>query len=282
MNPDFPNPKVPINQFDFQKTPKGWRLQAYCKVCYKAYRDARIQRSREIWKKSDGSSMSDAGIRAWYRKNIGPTMKCSVCKKDLDPRRFAISRSMEKGLHNECLDCQVARSSSVREQAWLADGRWGTWTLAVLKMHRSEVVECAGWSRSVEAGACLGHNVGRRMHADHKIPLRAGGIHDADNFQPLCTPCNERKSDQIDPAMTAHSIKSLVGKFYKHLVREGESVNTIERRLKSALVARIGRLIKNASYLEAIRLKKKGVNGQWDSKRAYLKGVAWYKKVTRS
>ena len=43
-NPIFPNPTVPIQQYDFafDKKTNLWGLQAYCKVCYKAYRDARI------------------------------------------------------------------------------------------------------------------------------------------------------------------------------------------------------------------------------------------------
>lgn len=283
LNPEFPNPAVPIEQFDFQFDRKNryWKLQAYCKVCYKAYRDARIGKARATWVKSNGVPMKDDDIREWYRKNITPpTMKCSVCKRDLDPRNFAISKSMEKGLHNECFDCQVARGSSVREQEWLSDGNWLSWTRAVLKMRKKKEVRCAGWSRSVAAGACLKFDIGKSMHADHIVPLRAGGIHDVKNFQPLCTTCNSKKIDQIDPESPVRKIKKLIGKHYKSTIRASDSANTIERKLKDALVRRITRLVESGQYLDAIRAKKKEVNGQWDVYRVYKKGIEWLNRTT--
>lgn len=282
LNPDFPNPGVPIEQFDFalEKRTRQWGLQAYCKVCYKAHRDARIGKSRLTWVRVDNSPMEDDEIRVWYRKNVKKTMRCSVCRRNLDPKYFPISRSMEKGLHNECFDCQAARGSSVREQEWLSGGNWSSWTKAVLEMRRLRKVECAGWSRAVAAGACSGFDIGKRMHADHIVPLRVGGIHDIRNFQPLCGRCNERKSDQIDPVTPAEKIRKLVGADYKKVFKNTDSFSTIERKLRSAVVARIGKLIEIGEYLNALKAKKKEVNGQWDVNRAYRKGVKWFRQVT--
>ena len=131
LNPQYPNPNVPIEEFDFLKKGDHWDLQTYCKVCHKDYRG---RRSREAHERFD--PMTDAQVRAWYVKNVGSTMRCSVCHREKTPDEFGISRGMEKGLHNECLICQGARGASVREQEWLADGNWLSWTRAVLAMRR--------------------------------------------------------------------------------------------------------------------------------------------------
>src|SRR3989344_3420960 len=279
LNPQFPNPRVPIEQFDFQyeKSKKRWTLQAYCKVCYKAYRDARIGKARSTWVKKNGKPMSDGEIRSWYKKNVALTMRCSMCKRDLDPSRFAISLSMEKGLHNVCMDCAAGAGTSVREQEWLSDGDWDSWKNAVARMRTKKHVRCAGWPRSQEMDACLKFDDGKRMHADHWVPLHAGGINDVSNFQPLCNACNIRKNDQIDPRLTPDEIRMLVGIRYQKIVHSEDSIETIERKLKASLVQYLKSLLSRDFYLDAIRRKKKKVNGQWNVERAYRKGVEWLK-----
>lgn len=281
LNPRFPNPDVPIEHFDFALKPNGkWGLQAYCKDCYKAYRDARIGIARSTWVKEGGLPMGEGEIRDWYREHVGPTMRCSVCEHDLNPNDFAISRSMEKGLHNECSDCQAARAGSVRERQWLSEGDWASWTKAVLKMRKQGKVRCMGWPRSVAAGACLHFGHGRHMHADHIVPLRAGGINDAKNFQALCESCNSKKQDQLDLEMPARMVARLVGHPYKRIINDKEPISTIERKLKAELVRRISSLVSSGKYLDAIRAKKKEVNGQWDIERAYEKGIKWLKRTS--
>lgn len=282
LNVAFPNPRVPIEEFDFAKKLSGrWGLQAYCKICYKAYRDARITKSRATWIHADGSSMSDTEIRSWYQVHVGPTMRCSVCERELTPRYFAISRSMEKGLHNECGTCQIARANSVREQEWLADGDWSSWIKSVRMLRRKKKVDCAGWLRSALSGACERSGTGKKMHMDHIVPLRAGGIHDKRNLQPLCVSCNSRKSDQIDPALVASKVSPLIGVSYQNVFHLNESISTIERKLKNALVRRIGGLIMARTYRSALRAKKREVNGQWDVLRAERKGNEWFSRVQK-
>lgn len=283
LNIAFPNPQVPIEQFDFSlnKKTRRWGLQAYCKICYKAYRDARITKSRAAWIHADGTSMSDNEIRSWYQVHVGPTMRCSVCRRELAPRYFAISRSMEKGLHNECETCQIARANSVREQEWLADGDWSSWTKAVRVLRRKKKISCAGWSRSALSGACERSGTGRKMHMDHIVPLRAGGIHDKRNLQPLCASCNSRKSDQIDTALAIEKISAFIGASYQSAFRLSDSISTVERRLKNALIRRIGGLITAGTYRSALRAKKKEVNGQWDILRAERKGREWFSRVKK-
>lgn len=280
LNQKFPNPNVPIEQFDFQydKKKKHWTLQAYCKVCYKAYRDARIGKARSTWVRKDGKPMNDKEIRSWYKKNVGPTMCCSMCKRDLNPNQFSISLSMEKGLHNVCVDCTAGAGTSVREQEWLSDGNWDSWKKEVARMRTKKRVRCAGWPRSQEMSACLKFDNGKSMHADHWVPLRAGGINDISNFQPLCNACNIRKNDQIDPRLNPEEIRALVGSRYQKIVRSEDSTETIERKLKAALVRHLKSLLSRGKYLDAIRRKKKEVNGQWDVERAYRKGVEWLKR----
>ncbi len=280
LNPKFPNPNVPIGQFDFQydKNKKFWKLQSYCKVCYKAYRDARIGKARSTWIRKDGKPMSEREIRAWYTKNVAKTMQCSMCKQRLDPSKFSISLSMEKGLHNVCMDCSAGAGTSVREQQWLSDGDWNSWKKVVARMRTKRSVHCSGWPRAKEMGACLKFDDGKNMHADHWVPLRAGGINDAKNFQPLCNACNIRKNDQIDPRLTSEEVQTLVGTRYKKIVHLEDSIETIERKLKASLVKHLKSLLNRGLYLDAIRRKKKEVNGQWNVDRAYRKGVEWLKR----
>lgn len=271
LNPKFPNPNVPIEEFDFAVKKNGrWGLQAYCKVCYKAYRCGRIELARKRWEK-----MSDEDIRQWYRINVAKTMRCSVCHKNLDPALFPISRSMEKGLHNECIECVAFKGASVREQAWLSDGDWASWRAAVINMRKEPLTKCVGWPSVVAAGRCIGEGSGKRMHADHKVPLRAGGINDSRNFQPLCTACNPVKSDQLDMRLSTKEIHALIGRAYQKYVHPGESIPTVERRLKSALFVHLEKLEREGNYLAAIREKKKEVNGQWVPEHAYRKGREW-------
>lgn len=284
LNPNLPNPNVPIEQFDFQLKKSGnnkWDLQSYCKVCYKAYRDARINNARSTWVNDKGTRMTDSEIREWYKKNVSAIMQCSVCKRDLPPESFSISRSMEKGLHNVCYECVVSLGASDREKIWLSDGHWNSWRKIVLNLRKSKNVQCAGWKRSVLSKHCKGKDSGKNMHADHIIPLRAGGIHDARNFQPLCSACNEKKSDQIDPLINIKKYKILICSRYQKSFADFDSIETIERKLKNAVENYISKLESKDLYLKSIIEKKRKVNGQWNPRRIYKKGLKWLDAIKR-
>ena len=280
LNPDFPNPNIPIEEFDFLKKKGEWDLQGYCKVCYKVYRELRKQKARSQWENADGSTMDDDDIRQWYRDNVGPEMECSYGNHWEDPSAFRISRNMEKGLHNVCIECEpmTRLAQGLREKEWLAGGDWDSWARKAEWLRTQEYVECEGWHLSVKFGNCKGALPGRRMHMDHIVPLRAGGIHDATNLQPLCGTCNIKKTDQIEPDMTYREILELIGPDYHHVIDEQFSIPTIERKLKAHLENRILTSIRNGNYEQEVRDLKRRVNGQWDVERVVDKGNKWAKK----
>lgn len=274
LNPWSDFNKVPIEDFDFQFDKKKWlwSLQSYCKVCYKVYRQARIKNSRGIF-----SDMSDAEIRNRYIKNVWETMMCSKCNIEHKPENFRSSKSMEKWLHNICYDCEGGHWSSIREKEWLSEWDWDSWAKAVFKLRWEKKVLCAWWKSSVDLWYCKWIIDGKSMHADHIIPLRAGWINDVRNFQPLCSTCNTKKSSQIDNTLAHEYIKSLVGSRYKHLISRSDSILTVERKLKKWVVDFINQLHVSWLYKEAIKKKKKEVNGQWVIDRIYKKWIDWLK-----
>ena len=280
LNPDFPNPHVPIEQFDFAKKGDVWDLQAYCKVCYKVYRELRKQKARSQWVNSNGSDMSDDDIRQWFRDNVGPEMECSYGNHWEDPSAFRISRNMEKGLHNICLECEpmTRLAQGLREKEWLAGGYWGSWAREAERIRGLSRVMCAGWPLSVQFGHCEGELPGRRMHMDHIVPLRCGGIHDSRNLQPMCGTCNIKKTDQIQTDMACGEIIARIGPECHRVVNPNDSIQTIERKLKAHLENRILTSIRNGNYEQEVRDLKRRVNGQWDVDRVVKKGSDWARK----
>ena len=119
------------------------------------------------------------------------------------------------------------------------------------------------------------------MHMDHIVPLRAGGIHDKRNLQPLCAQCNSKKSDQLDTTFSVTKISACIGTSYEKVFRASDSISTIERKLKNALAQRIGQLIASGEYRAALRSKKKEVNGQWNVLRAEKKGREWFARIQK-
>ena len=280
LNPDFPNPRVPIEQFDFLKKGEVWGLQSYCKVCYKVYRELRKQKARNQWVNTDGTDMSDDDIRQWFRTNVGAEMECSYGNHWEDPSAFRISRSMEKGLHNICRECEpmTRLAQGLREKEWLAGGDWGSWAREAERIRGLTRVSCAGWPLSVDFGYCEGELPGRKMHMDHIVPLRSGGIHDASNLQPMCSTCNIKKSDQIQTNMSYSDIVTRIGPEYRPFINPDDSIQTIERKLKAHLENRIFASIRNGTYEQEVRDLKRRVNGQWDVDRVVKKGLEWAKR----
>lgn len=58
--------------------------------------------------------------------------------------------------------------------------------------------KCEWEQRKVEFGnTCPGCGATGKLSLDHVVPLNAGGSHDIENIQPLCKPCNSKKSDKF-------------------------------------------------------------------------------------
>ena len=280
LNPTLPNPDVPIEEFDFLNKEGVWDLQGYCKVCYKVYRELRKQKARNQWTTTDESDMSDDEIRQWYRDNVGAEMECSYGNHWADPAAFRVSRNMEKGLHNICMDCEpmTRLAQGLREKEWLAGGDWESWAREAERIRGEGRVLCAGWPLSVQFGTCEGELPGRKMHMDHIVPLRAGGIHDSSNLQPMCGTCNIKKTDQIQPDMTVDEILARIHPDYHHVIDRGDSIPTIERKLKAHLEGIVETSIRDGTYEQKLRDLKRRVNGQWDVERVVKKGTEWAKK----
>jgi len=280
LNPDLPNPNVPIEQFDFLMGDGEWDLQGYCKVCYKVYRELRKKKAQSQWINPEDSRMTDDEIRQRYRDEVGPEMECSYGNHWEDPAEFRISRNMEKGLHNVCMGCEpmTRLAQGLREKEWLAEGDWDSWAREAERIRGLESVQCAGWPLSVEFGDCEGDLPGRDMHMDHIIPLRAGGIHDARNLQPMCGTCNIKKTDQIQSDMSHGDIVIRIATEYAQEISSSDSTQTIERKLKAHLENRILTSIRNGTYEQEVRDLKRRVNGQWDVDRVVRKGREWADK----
>ena len=275
INPKFPNPDVPITEFDFS----GDKIQGYCKVCYKVHRQLRIDRARGQWYHPDGTEMTDDEIRQIHRSTEGDVW-CSTGQHFVDPGEMGISKSMENGLHNICFTCEplTRTAQGLREKEWLAGGDWDSWNQAAEQIRRQGRVPCAGWPLSIQFGNCEGALAGENMHLDHIVPLRAGGIHDAVNLQPMCGTCNIKKSDQLNPDISVDEILERIHPDYHSIVNRTDSIPTIERKLKAHLATMVEASVQDGTYEQKLRDLKRRVNGQWDVERVVKKGQEWTEK----
>jgi len=169
-------------------------------------------------------------------------------------------------------------AQGLREKEWLAGGDWESWAREVERIKGKGRVLCAGWPLSVQFGTCEGELPGRKMHMDHIVPLRAGGIHDSRNLQPMCATCNIKKSDQIDSGMKFDEILARIHPDYHHVIDQSDSIQTIERKLKAHLEETIIGFIQDGTYEQRVRDLKRRVNGQWGVERVVKAGKEWAKK----
>lgn len=89
---------------------------------------------------------------------------------------------------------------------------------------------CAVCGRQMESGL-------RGLQADHKIPLKRGGSHDAENWQPLCVECNVGKRRacadcDLDCRSCAWAFPDLVGR--RLLVQVSQEIETALRAYAQA------------------------------------------------
>ena len=153
---------------------RGDVVQAACIECQTRRRKMRIDRCRTFFE-----PMTPCDIRQWYTCTYGDVKKCSMCGTEKHPREFRISKSMECGLHNLCIDCSVtySKNHSVREYIFMPDKD------GALYKKRETCERCGSTEK---------------LAVDHIVPISRGGVDMLVNKQTLCVHCNSRKSNTLE------------------------------------------------------------------------------------
>lgn len=149
-------------------------LQSYCITCERKYRRGRLNRWHNKY-----SKLSDVQIYEEYKINYGKTSHCSRCGQNKLPEEFAISRNMDKGLHNVCKSCSKDYTESVGNR----------WAIFSPDGHESITIKYSD--------CCINCNSKIKLHKDHIWPIAKGGTDNQENLQVLCRKCNLSKSDSI-------------------------------------------------------------------------------------
>ena len=177
---------LPVEEFNLQSTSKDG-LQPNCKNCEKKFRRGRIEKNISFYAK-----MTDKEIYANYFKKYGLKYKtCGRCSKEKLPDDFPISRTMESGLHNMCLDC----SENYRESV---SSRWIVYT-----------PDGHTVNKPLEAKFCVkcGCKEIKKLQFDHMWPIAKGGSDNVENLQVLCQKCNLAKKTDVSEFISINKIK---------------------------------------------------------------------------
>lgn len=201
-------------------------LQTYCLKCERAYRRGRLNKWYAVY-----SKMTDKEVYANYKRNYGSTAHCSRCGKDKKPEDFSISRRMDKGLHNVCMECSRSYSEAVGNR-WIIYSPDG----------RNDV--------SLKNGQCKICGSKKSPHKDHIWPLSKGGSDFKENIQILCNKHNLSKSDSIVGISSLHQMrKEMLSHRYHSLFKKALTKNWSVSKFESEISKEVRKLL----------LKKKGM-----------------------
>ena len=207
-------------------------LQPYCIACERKYRRGRLNKWLAIY-----SKMTDEEVRVAYKKNYGPTTRCSRCNKDKKPEKFLISRRMDKGLHNVCIECSKSYSESVGD-------RWITYS----PDGRNSV--------SVKGERCKVCGSKKLLHKDHIWPIAKGGTDFSQNIQILCEKHNLSKSDLIQGVRSIGDVKDeMICERYRGLLYRARMRKWSIDRFELEISKSVRKLLKSKEKMSDKQLK---------------------------
>ena len=190
--------ELPIREFELQT--KG-HIQSYCRKCSQRRRPVRAKQSKEI--NTDGYS--------GYKKKYGPTKRCSVCARALEPEKFRIVPQEECGLHNMCKSCCSTYGESVGDRwiRYLPDGKY--------KYEKTE----------------------DNQHDDHIMPLAVGGSNEEVNHQLINCKENLEKSATIPYENLNDIPETQLCERWRPILRDskekGHSIKEFECKVRKAI-----------------------------------------------
>lgn len=258
-----PNP-LSIREFNFQRTSKDL-LQPNCRKCEKKYRKGRSVRNHKVY---DG--LSDDEVRQKYIDVYGEIKQCGRCKRNLFPSDFPISRGMESGLHNMCIECQSNYQEAMGD-------RWIIYSPDGRTVHKS-----------VKNQKCINCGSVNSLHKDHRWPVALGGTDHPVNFQVLCQSCNSKKKVSVAEFHSVQSIHfGMICERYHDILAQAKKENWYVRTLEIQMKVAVQKFIAYKASLSNEELRqffleeKRKNNRKHDVQRCIDKFRKYYRNRVR-